>query len=101
MTPQEQWEAWWAYHRANPDIWENFVRLTFIKIKQGHPRHSADSIMHAVRYEVDTDPVTSDKYKICNNYVAFYARLFADEFPDHAGFFRYRCSMADEFFGPL
>jgi hypothetical protein len=57
--------------------------------------------MHVVRFECFTDPVIAEKYKISNDFVAFYSRLFAEDYPDHAGFFRYRQSMADEFFGPL
>lgn len=96
------WEAWRDYHRANPEVYEWFIRLIFHKIDRGFKKHSADAIMHAVRFEVeDVNPESSDKYKICNDYVAFYARMFAEEYPDQAGFFRYRQSVADQFFGPL
>lgn len=105
MTDDERaqvlWEAWKDYHKTNPEIWEWFVQLAFRKIKQNFSEWSADAIMHVVRFEIDVHPVTSDEYKICNNHIAFYARLFAQEYPEHSKFFRYRYSLADRYFGEI
>lgn len=96
------WSAWRTYHQANPEVYQWFVYLTLDTIERGKTTYSADSIMHNVRSEVKgLYPQSKDKYKICNDYVAFYSRLFAVDYPDHAGFFRYRQSVADQFIGPL
>lgn len=98
---QELWEAWRDYHKANPEIWTWFVRLTFRKINQRFKHYSADAIMHVVRFEVDVHPESSDGFKITNNHIAFYARLFVQEHPLYSKFFRLKHSLADRYFGDL
>lgn len=101
VDPYKLWRAWKAYHKANPEIWRWFVKLTFRKVDQGFKHYSADAIMHVVRFETDVDPTSDDGFKICNNHIAFYVRLFREEYPDHGDFFRMRESAADQFFGEL
>lgn len=83
------------FHRDNPKVYELFERFTFAVIKAGHKTYSADAICHRIRWwrDVETRAAESDgsdKFKINNNYVAYYARLFMYRNPSHAGFFRVR-----------
>ena len=96
------------FHRANPMVWELFVRFANQAIKAGHKCYSADAICHRIRWwkNVETKNVEadgSDEFKINNNYVAYYGRLFMHRFPEHKGFFRVRVRRSegyDAFSGP-
>ena len=71
-----------------------FVKYTMELVNRGRTRYSADAIMHRVRWE--TNVVTNDEsFKINNNHVAFYARMFMKDYPELEGFFPIRKSEAD------
>ena len=91
-------DAFLTYHAENPKIYALFKRFTFEVIDLGHDHYSADAIMHRVRWEtaVTAQPQPGQRvdpdepFKINNNYVAHYARMFMSEFPRYDGFFRTR-----------
>ena len=86
MTHEERFNH---FHENNPLVYDLFKKFTFEVIEKGFTKWSADAIMHRVRWE--TNIVTDDQqFKINNNYVAFYARLFMSEYPEYAGFFEIR-----------
>lgn len=86
MDNQTQFEK---FHENNPAIYEMFWRFAHEVIDRGYKKYSADAIMHRVRWE--TNIVTdSNQFKINNNHVAFYARLFMKDNPAHAAFFETR-----------
>lgn len=86
MTIQERFEK---FHSNNPLIYYFFKLFTFEVIAKGHQRFSADAIMHRVRWktQIETDPY---QYKINNDYVALYARMFMEDFPQFDSFFETR-----------
>lgn len=57
---------------------------------RGRKRVSADSIMHRVRWEIDGTWAKSDGFKVNNDFVSRYARLFITHHPEHATFFETR-----------
>ena len=82
-------EQFCLFHQNNPRVYELFKRFTFEVIKKGVRKWSADAVMHRVRWEASL--ITDDpKFKINNNYITFYARLFMAEYPQHQGFFEIR-----------
>jgi len=83
MTDREKFEA---YDKKNPKIWEAFKKFAFEAIDAGHERISHWLIMNRVRWE--TEIVTNEKFKISNNYIAYYARKWQDQYPDHAELFK-------------
>lgn len=86
--------AFEEFHWGNPSVYKLFKKFAFEVIRKGHQQYSADAIMHRVRWE--TNVVTSDdEFKVNNNHVAFYARMFMRDFPEYKGFFRLRKSEAD------
>ena len=82
-------QIWWAYHKQNPKVYELFERFTFEVIDAGFKHYSAMAIIQQIRWH--TDVVTrGDNFKINNNHVPYYSRLFAHNHPQHADFFRFR-----------
>jgi len=86
MTIQKQFDS---FHAHNPQIYQAFARFTFHVIARGFKRFSADAIMHRVRWETNVE-YRGYRYKINNNFVALYARLFMKDFPQYSGFFEIR-----------
>jgi hypothetical protein len=98
-------QAFREFHKANPKIYLHFCRLIFKAEKRGVKRISADLIINVIRWEVFITPKVKEKtnvqlglglesepkkFKINNNYVSHYARMFIKEFPDKADLFELR-----------
>jgi hypothetical protein len=81
-----KWQRW---HKENPEFYELFSRFTKEAISNGHTKLSAWLIINRIRWE--TSIVTKgDDYKISNDFIALYSRLFMPDNPQYAGFFRTR-----------
>ena len=81
------------YDAENPLIWRMFQKFTFQIMAAGHLNYSANGIFEGMRWH--TAITGNDEFKMNNNYRAFYARKFMHAFPEHAGYFRTRKSVAD------
>jgi len=92
-TPEAE-ASFAAFDAAHPEVWAMFERFTFEAIRRGYSHHSADAVMHRVRWETSAN-ANGKPFKVNNNHVAFYARSFHRKHPLHAGFFRTRKSKAD------
>ena len=77
------------YHTENPSIYKKFKELTFTAINKGFEHYGAKGIFEQIRWE-SQENVKSDGFKVNNIYTPHYARLFAQEFPEHKNFFRTR-----------
>jgi len=80
-------ERWWAWHKENPEFYELFKKFTFQAIHKGHHNLSAWLVANRIRWETMI-VTTGDEYKINNDFLALYSRLFMHDYPDYAGFFR-------------
>ena len=79
-------EKWWAWHRENPDVWRLFEAFTNEAVARGRTRISAWLIVNRIRWE--TEVVTNGvDFKISNNFIAYYARLYLAVHPESAGLF--------------
>jgi len=77
---------WWQWHKDNPHVWELFEKYTFEAISSGLTSYSHWFIVNRIRW--DFEVVTkSGEFKISNNYIAFYARLFHAYHPEYSEFF--------------
>ena len=74
------------YHKDNPQVYELFKRFTFMAIKRGHNRLSAWMIANRIRWETSI-VTTGEDFKISNDYIAFYARLWKAKHPEHKDLF--------------
>lgn len=75
--------------KANPEVYELFKAFTFQLIQVGRKHYSADGIGHQIRWHTSIKTTERD-FKINNNYIAWYSRLFEADYPEHKGFFRKR-----------
>lgn len=88
---KEEFDKW---DQENPIIWELFKRFSFEAIDKGHKKMSHWLIINRIRWETYIS-TTGHDYKICNNYIAFYARKWQNEFPQYADFYKTK-KMKDE-----
>ena len=87
MTYQDKKEKWWAFHNANPHVYDLFQKYTHEAINSGAKKCSPWLIIGRIRWETAIT-TTDDDFKISNDYIAFYSRLFMKWNPRHEGFFR-------------
>jgi hypothetical protein len=76
------------YHNDNPQVYELFKKFTFMAIRRGHNRLSAWMIANRIRWETSIETFSVEEYKISNDYIALYARMFMSDHPEYNGFFR-------------
>jgi hypothetical protein len=94
MTYEEKKAIWWDWHKANPQVWEYFERFSLEVVKMGRKKVSHWLIINRIRWEVYMETTGKD-FKISNDYIAFYARLWKKRHPEHAALF-YTKSMIGE-----
>jgi hypothetical protein len=73
--------------KNNPKVWEKFRDYTLDVINSGRNNYSQWAIVNRIRWneEIETQ---GGEFKINNNYISFYARMFHAKYPEHEGFFR-------------
>jgi beta-glucosidase/6-phospho-beta-glucosidase/beta-galactosidase len=80
---QEAFDKWNA---DNPAIWKYFEKFAFEVLAKGGKKVSHWLIINRIRWEVYI--ITSgDDFKISNNNIAFYARLWRKTYPQHKDLF--------------
>ena len=82
----ERKQDWWNWHCANPEVWLYFERFSLEAINKGRTRISHWLIMNRIRWEVNI-VTTGEDFKISNDYIAFYARLWNARYPQHKNLF--------------
>ena len=87
-------QAWLEWHTANPMVWKMFEQFAFQAVKMNRKKISHWLIINRIRWEVAMKTTGSD-FKICNNHIAFYARLFVKVHPQYRFIFNLK-RMADE-----
>lgn len=86
---QDNFDRWLEFHKQNPQVWKLFERFALQAVRSGRLNYSARTIMERVRWH--SEVITrGDTFKINNNHVPFYARLFMQTYPQHDGFFHTR-----------
>lgn len=80
---REKFSKW---HEANPHVYEHFERFTRQVIATGRKKCGAWLVINRIRWftEIETH---GGKFKISNDFIALYARMFMERNPEHAGFF--------------
>lgn len=84
---EERKAKWWAWHKENPHVWALFERFALQAVERGVEETSAWLIVNRIRWETNIVTKSGD-FKISNDFIAFYARLWRALYPEHAGLFR-------------
>ena len=84
---QERKKVWWEWHKENPQVCGKFEEYTLEAIATGREHYSHWAIINRIRWnkEIETN---GGEFKISNDYIGFYARLFHARYPEHKDFFR-------------
>jgi len=84
---EERKKKWWEWHKENPQVWEKFREYTLEAIATGRNHYSHWAIVNRIRWnrEIETK---GGEFKISNDYICFYARLFHAKHPEHNEFFK-------------
>jgi hypothetical protein len=81
------------YDRANPQVYHEFKKFALELRRAGRKRASAALIFERIRWYTLVEGKQESglpKFKMNNNYRAFYARKLAAEMPEFVGFFETR-----------
>tara|TARA_R100000734_G_C3242456_1_gene46652 strand:+ start:108 stop:455 length:348 start_codon:yes stop_codon:yes gene_type:complete len=79
------------YHiRNNPTVYNYFEEFAFDMIRKQPERGSAWMVANRVRWETSfsNDHIQETAFKVTNNFIALYARLFMSRHRQHEGYFR-------------
>mgnify|MGYP006430919733 FL=1 len=79
-------QQWWEWHKENPHVYALFERFTLRAISKGKTRLSAWLVVNRIRWETDVE-TSGDDFRISNDWIAFYARLFMALNPQYDGIF--------------
>jgi len=83
-------KEWWAWHKRNPEIQDEFNKICLALIKGGQRHYSASAVANVLRYHRHC--AGDDGFDINNNHIPSMARLFMVSHIEHLTFFRLRKS---------
>lgn len=86
-TKRELFLDFKKFHQDNPAIYKLFELFTKQAIGKGFKNFGGDFIMQRIRWETAVE-TNGEDFKISNNMMAYYTRLFMSRNPEHDGFFR-------------
>tara|TARA_R110000787_G_scaffold104312_4_gene211137 strand:- start:901 stop:1209 length:309 start_codon:yes stop_codon:yes gene_type:complete len=85
-TFEQRKRKFWEWHKKNPLIWDYFEKFSLEAVSKGCNKISHWLIINRIRWEVYV-VTTGDDFKISNDYIAFYARLWRATHPEHKDLF--------------
>lgn len=84
-----------VYHAENPHVYRMFEKFALEAVASGRKNFGAAAIVERMRWYTSIE-TKGEAFKIGNDYRAFYSRIFEENHPHYAGFFRKRRSVADQ-----
>jgi hypothetical protein len=78
-----------AWHKQRPEVWKAFESCALELVHRGVKRYGAKAIAEIVRYHRLME-TAKDDFVLNNNFVAYYARIWALKYPHHKEFFEFR-----------
>ena len=85
----DRYEAFIKFHHENPQVFRIFQERALEMIKTGRKHYSARTILEVARWDIHLQ-TNGEPFKINNNHIPFYAKLFSEAQPEHRNFFRKR-----------
>lgn len=86
--PADTVMQFFAWHNQHPEIWKAFEIKTLELIKSGVSHFGAKAIAESIRYDESVKGGTD--FKLNNNFVSYYSRVFVLKYPQHKDFFEFR-----------
>ena len=83
-------EAFLAFHHANPQVWALFRRFSMDAKAAGWDHYSSTAVFERIRWHVQIEIKSEGELKLNNNFKAYYARMMHIMEPSMDGFFRNR-----------
>ena len=80
-------EKWWSWHKKNFQVWDKFEEYTLEAIRSGRRHYSHWAIVNRIRWNSEIETKCGE-FKISNDYICFYARLFHVKHPEYNDFFK-------------
>ena len=77
------------FHAKNPHVYKELVALAYLAQSRGRNRFSINMLFEVVRWN-RLIATTDDRFKLNNNYRAYYARLIMQQEPTLNGLFELR-----------
>lgn len=88
-------QAFLDFHARNPHIYQLFCRFA-LQAAARRSRFSARTVLHRIRWYTSVETDDPQGFKVNDHWSPFYARLFEQDHPEHAGFFEKRRALAEE-----
>lgn len=85
-----QYEKFLRFHIKYPQVYRLFEKFAMQLISKGHKTLGSKMIIERIRWEVATESMDEDGFKINNNYTCYYSRLFMKNNPQYADCFETR-----------
>ena len=82
------------YFLQNLEVWLAVQSITKQMVFKGVKKSGIVVVFGKIRYD-HTIKTKSDKFKLSNNYMPFYAKAFAEKYPNFAFIFDYKKSRAE------
>ncbi len=86
VTYEEKKKSWWAWHKDNLLVWDYFERFALEAVAKNRKKISHWLIINRIRWETAI-VTTGEEFKISNDHIAFYARLWKATYPQYADLF--------------
>ena len=86
LSYAEKKAAWWVWHKANPKVWLYFEKFALEAVGRRVKKISHWLIINRIRWEIYFE-TEGGEFKISNDYIAFYARLWKAKHPQHKDLF--------------
>lgn len=87
MFEKTQYDKFMEFHTNNPQVYKRFEKYALQAIRAGRKKYSHWVIIGLVRWDYEVKTKSSDDFKINNNHIAYFARMFMLAHPEHDGFF--------------
>lgn len=87
------YDEWLAFHEINPEIYRLVCRYADEVLARGYKEYAIATIWERIRWHMSIE--MRSEFKLPNNHRAYYARFWADNHPQHAGFFKL-CTLRSE-----
>lgn len=89
-----RFEKWQKFHRANPQIYQQFRDLTLKMFRSRH-KLGPRCVWELIRWDIHVPVKRTDVFKMNDHHVAYYSRLVMLRYPELTGFFKRRDAKID------